>query len=386
MIPQYRGAIIGAVIGVLSLGLAGFLATSTDVTCDGNTMSPGDQCVHISTKTGTRTVNSYEEEASSQRVGGGLTGGILGVVFLGLGTQQALAGRRRERESAAAGQATRELLSIPMPPDPDASTNPPPPTIPADAIQAAWQAQLGGYVASMQPGKRSAALVYLGLLAIIGIFLFGLGVSQGGVAMVVLGLIALLFLGAFVAVLVRSPLVSKKARLLGFHLFAHGFVRATGAGVQAYRWDQIVTIYQSIIRQQVYGATTNTNYSYALEFVDGRVLNLNNFSADMKVLGPILQERVARVQVPRALQYLHSGRAIPFGAYVLNAAGVTNGAKSAPWSEIGGVKIENGGLRLCRPGGRAILGGRKVRDIPNFLTFAILVDRMAGQPASQVRG
>ncbi|MEU7875614.1 DUF6585 family protein [Dactylosporangium sp. NPDC049140] len=383
MIPHYRGAVIGAVVGVAGLALAAFLATSSSVSCDGHDMSPGDQCVHIS-DSGTRTVNSFDDELSSQRTTGALSGGGIAVLFLGLAGAQLAGGRRRERESAAAGQATRELLSIPLPPDPAAPANPPPPTIPADAVQAAWQAQLGGYVTSLQPGKRSAALVYVGLLAAVGILMFALAAGRGGTQAVVFGLIALVPVAAWVAVLVRSPLVSKKARQLGFHLFAHGFVRATAAGVQAYRWDQIVTIYQSIIRQQVYGATTNTNYIYALQFADGRALTLNNFSADMRVLGPILQEQVARVQVPRALQYLHAGRPIPFGAYTLTNAGVTNGGKSAPWSEIGGLKVANGALRLSRRDGKAILGGRKVSTIPNFLTFATLVERMAGQPASNV--
>ncbi|WP_433060908.1 DUF6585 family protein [Dactylosporangium sp. CS-033363] len=381
MNPQYRGAVFSAALSVVFLGIGGFLATSTDVSCGdgGEQMQPGDQCVTIA-KDGTRSVQTYDEALSSQRTGGGLTGGALGLAFVGLAGYQVIAGRRRDRESAAAAQATRELLAIPLPPEAQAPAAAPPPTVPTDAVQAAYGAQLGGYVRSMQPGKRSAMLVYLGLLALVAIFLFALVAGQGGATMLVFGVIALVCVGIFAAVLVRSPLVSKKARLLGFHLFAHGFVQATAAGVQAYRWDQIITIYQSIIRQKVYGATTNTNYSYILEFADGRSLRLNNFSADMRELGPILQDQVARVQVPRAMRYLHAGRAIPFGAYTVNAGGVANGGRSAPWTDIAGVKIENGGLRLCRPGGKSILGGRKVRDIPNFLTFVTLVEAHAGRP------
>ncbi|MFI5912336.1 DUF6585 family protein [Dactylosporangium sp. NPDC051541] len=385
MIPQYRMAVICAVMGVIFLGMAGFLVSGTgDVTCGsgGQVMGPGDICVTTS-DAGTRQVQTYDEVKAADQRHGGLVGGILVVAFFGLAVQQVFAGKRRRREQAAAQLATRELLSIPLPPD---GTMPPPAAppqhLPADAVQAAYAAQLGGYTGSMQPSKRSALLLWLGVFTLVCIGLFAGTADKGPAPLVIFGGLATVSLAGFVATLVRSPLVSKQARQLGFHLFQHGFVRATAAGVQAYRWDQIISIYQSILRQQVYGATTNTNYAYQLEFADGRTLNLSNLAADMAVLGPILQEQIARVQVPRAMRYLHAGRTIPFGAYIINAAGVTNGTRSAAWTDIAGVKIENGGLRLHRPDGKAILGGRKIRDVPNFLTFVTLVGAMAGSRPS----
>src|SRR4051794_24187974 len=214
MIPQYRGAVISAVVGLLSLGLAGFLASLTDVSCgsDGPQMEPGDVCVTTSSE-GARSRQTYDEALSSQRTTGGLTGGALAVVFLGLAAGQLVAGRRRVREQAAAGQATRELLTVPLPPDaagpPPAA---PPQSVSPDAVRAAWAAQLGGYKGSMPPGKRSAALVYLGLLAVVAIGLFAIGAGQGGTAFAILGMIAALCVAGFIAVLVRSPLVSKRAR------------------------------------------------------------------------------------------------------------------------------------------------------------------------------
>ncbi|GAA3455969.1 DUF6585 family protein [Dactylosporangium matsuzakiense] len=381
MIPQFRMAVICAVMGVIFLGMTGFLVSGTgDVTCGdgGKVMSPGDICVRTADD-GTRLVQDYDEVRAADQRQGGIIGGLLVAGFFGLAVQQVLAGQRRKRERAAAQVATRAILSVPMPPD-GAAPAPaaPPQAIPADAVQAAYAAQLGGYTCSMQPGKRSAMLLWLGVFALICIALLVATAGKGAAPLVIFGALTVVSVGGFAWTLARSPLVSKQARQLGFHLFQHGFVRATAAGVQAYRWDQIISIYQSIIRQQVYGATTNTNYAYLLDFADGRSLALNNFSADMAVLGPILQEQVARVQVPRAVRYLHSGHAIPFGAYTVTAAGVTNRGRQAPWTDVAGVKIENGGLRLQRPGGKAILGGRKIRDVPNFLTFVTLVGAMAG--------
>jgi hypothetical protein len=91
--------ILGGVLFIVGLAMWG----QTDVTCDGNVMSAGDTCTHVS-KRGTTTVNSFEEEKSSQVLfskigvfgGGALTiGGITWIVL----------SKRRKPEQAAPAAA-----------------------------------------------------------------------------------------------------------------------------------------------------------------------------------------------------------------------------------------------------------------------------------------
>lgn len=386
MIPQYRAAVVSAVVGVAFVATAAFLGGSAAVQCDGHDMHDGDVCV-VTQRDGSVRNESYDDMLSQQRRYG-LVGGALGLFCLGVAGWQVAQGGRRRREQAAAAQATLEILAIPLPyPGPSQPPYPGPPQpaaapqqpVPADVAQAAHAAALGGHVRSLPPGNRSRALVTWGCLLAAAV-IFTIAAMEGGrpTMEMIAVVITLLLATPFAITLFKSPLLSSKARRLGIHVFADGFVRATSDGVQAYRWDRIATLYQSIVRVRVNGISTGTQYHFYIGCTDGRSLTLTNDAADMSVLGPILQEQVARVQVPRALQYLHSGRPIPFGAYTVTSGGVSNGGRTAAWGEIAGVRIHNGALRLSRAGGGSILGGRKIHDVPNFATFVTLVNTLAG--------
>lgn len=70
------------VVGVVALGAGLFLWNRTDVTCDGQVMSQGDQCEH--TKRGrTTSINSYDEEKANQALSGKIITGIGGALTLG---------------------------------------------------------------------------------------------------------------------------------------------------------------------------------------------------------------------------------------------------------------------------------------------------------------
>jgi hypothetical protein len=377
MIPQFRMAVIAAVLGVVIIAGGAVLSTTTTTDCDGRRMSTGDVCL-VRRDDGSVVRQSYEERRDGEHTMLAVLYGGLGLAFVALAGGQVALGLRRRRERAAATRATREFMALPVPVPPvdhEPAGNPP-----DGVLQAAYAANLGGYAGSMQPSRRSRELLTWGGFSVVFIVFTILGWTSDGWAdrrtQLVAGITALPVI-VFLLLLRRSPLVSAKARQLGFHLFDEGLVHATGAGLQAYPWDAIDTVYQSITRRESGGVPMGTAHSYLVEFNDGRRLTLNNFSADMKVLGPFLQSQVARVQVPRALRHLDSGHAIPFGPFTVNSAGVSRGGRGATWSEIACVYIENGGVRLHRSGGKAVLGGRQIRDLPNYATFVCLVDNLA---------
>ncbi|MBV1848640.1 hypothetical protein [Catellatospora tritici] len=70
------------IIGVLALGFGIWQLNQTEVTCDGQTMTEGDICVH--TKNGRTTdENTLAEERESQQLTGKIAAGLGGVMVLG---------------------------------------------------------------------------------------------------------------------------------------------------------------------------------------------------------------------------------------------------------------------------------------------------------------
>ncbi|MDI1459479.1 hypothetical protein QEZ54_00715 [Catellatospora sp. KI3] len=81
------GKIIGnkyglLILGLLALGFGIWQLNQTEVTCDGQTMSEGDICVH--TKRGRTTAeNTFAEERESQQLTGQIATGVGGLMALG---------------------------------------------------------------------------------------------------------------------------------------------------------------------------------------------------------------------------------------------------------------------------------------------------------------
>jgi hypothetical protein len=91
------------IVGLVLLPFGLYNATSTDrVTCGSQVMSQGDICE--SSRRGSTTARSYDEQKKSDTTGGYILAGVGGVLLLVGGIQFVLRARRRSEEATEVAQ------------------------------------------------------------------------------------------------------------------------------------------------------------------------------------------------------------------------------------------------------------------------------------------
>lgn len=253
-------------------------------------------------------------------------------------------------------------------------------TVPADVASAAAARNLGGHRESY-PNRTSKLLLFAfgTFVVIFGAIAVLAGAAGAAVPSLVTGAIAAPFLAAFLWVLLRGPAVSKAARRLQVHVFEQGWVRVRRSGVEVYRWDGVQTLYAQVT-VQVTNGISQTNYRYQITCDDGRKLVLGNLATDMARFGPVLASQVAQAQLPKAMSYFDRDNPVAFGDFTVTDEGVrTKRGKVLAWSEIGGVRLDNGHVSIADQAGKRISPQTLLGKIPNGYTFLLMMETVLGK-------
>jgi hypothetical protein len=250
--------------------------------------------------------------------------------------------------------------------------------LPAQLLHLASAQHLGRLRRVHRPARNTGYLLLfsgLGLFPLV--FLFG----PAWIAGVMLGVLMwpLAAIG-----LMRNPLVVRRLSRKRIYLYDQGFVHADGKGrFDAYRWDQIATVFQRIVSTRYNGIPAGTQYQYTVTRADGTTIKLTNFWQDVPELGGEINLRVSQTQLPAMLDALARGRNIEFGDIVVNAAGVAGRRGSVPWSEISKVSVDNGQVSLQRAGKFLSLSSTPAAKIPNLPLFLHLATTYQQRNAQQ---
>lgn len=163
------------------------------------------------------------------------------------------------------------------------------------------------------------------------------------------------------------------------YLFQQGMVIDKGKQVQAFPWNQVATIWQSITRNYRNGRYVGTTYIYTLRRVDGYQVKLNSLTKDIAELGPTIAQGITRELVPRALHSIRVGQTLTFAPFTVNQQGISNGREFLPWAQVQGVEVKQGRVIVKKTGKSRDWGTDKVARIPNFLVFTMVADEMLRQ-------
>lgn len=253
--------------------------------------------------------------------------------------------------------------------------------LPPAVSQLATTYQLGPHLTTLPPHKRWRFIIAIGVLGSFSVLagvLLAFGTTGDPLYPLALAGAAVLIIapvGFFVWSLTTSPVFSSKARTWNVYVFEQGYVRVSRNGAAAYRWDAAQSVYQQIVETRVNGISGGTQYRYRISFSDGRVEKLTTWVTDMRTFGPLVQNEIAKVQVPQAWQMLQAGQTIGFGDFGLSGAGLTvRGSGGLPWSEIREMQVVAGNVRIMRHGKRLAFATVQVKRIPNLYTFLTLMN------------
>ncbi len=175
--------------------------------------------------------------------------------------------------------------------------------------------------------------------------------------------------------LVESWLRNRDLRVL---TFPDGLMRFQYGKSETCRWDEIVSIWQSITKRYTNGIYMGTTHLYTIQKSDNKQLKFGDALKDVEQLGNLLQNEVTTRQLPAALSRYNSGGTVNFGNVSVSPVGLTRGDQTLSWSEIQGVQIQKGFVSIKKQGKWLNWAKISVAKIPNLLVFLTLVDRIVG--------
>jgi hypothetical protein len=246
--------------------------------------------------------------------------------------------------------------------------------LPLPVQQVAVTQRLGAFVKAYKASLVRTivgALVFLAGAALFcagGILPPDLTVTTRGVLLV----FGLLFLGLALS-LASSVLQAAHQQV---YLFEQGLVIDKRKQVQAFPWNQVAAVWQSITRNYRNGRYVGTTYTYTLRRVDGYQLKLNNLTKDISELGPAMAQGITRELIPLALHAIRVGQTLTFASFSVNRQGIGNGREFLPWSQVQGVEVQQGRVTVKKAGTSRGSWTDKVAKIPNFLVFTLVTEML----------
>jgi hypothetical protein len=237
---------------------------------------------------------------------------------------------------------------------------------------------LGSPVAAYKP--RSARRT----LSLVGGFVLCVA---GGFAMLYSGMgrvpsddrIPIILLGVFLAFIGWAVIETWiRAWGLSAQVYTDGFIRTRFNQQEICRWDDIVAVWQYVVKRYYNGVYTGTTHTYTIQKRDGTKLKFDDTLGNVEQLGNTIQEEVARRLLPLAIAAYNRGEPVPFGKLSLSGQGLSWGDKTLPWSEVQGVQINKGYLTVKKQGKWLRWANISVSQIPNLLVALTLIDRIVG--------
>lgn len=143
---------------------------------------------------------------------------------------------------------------------------------------------------------------------------------------------------------------------------------------QSIRWEDVQTVWQRLTPQ---GRRVVATYWVRLK--TGQTLVFNDRLDSVTELGETIQEEVARLQLPGAIETCRAGGAVPFGPVRVSRQGISKGGQTLEWDDIAQVTLELGALVVRKKQG---LGPWWLRvwmsRVPNLDVFFGLVKEFHG--------
>lgn len=205
----------------------------------------------------------------------------------------------------------------------------------------------------------------------------------------VIPLIGFVVVVAGIVIIIRAFL----NRNLRVHVHAHGLVFLRRHSNDVIRWDQIASVSHKVKKRTTTSSNTNPStgykttttkttvyHTYIVQRADGAAFAFDQTFARLRALGKTIEQESARCLLPQAIAAYHAGKPIMFGKVSVSFAGVSDGQKTLPWSELKSMKVDenNGTITIRKQGKWLNWSNLSLSETPNILIFETLVNNIAG--------
>jgi hypothetical protein len=266
-------------------------------------------------------------------------------------------------------------------------------TPPQDVLDAAAMHDLGRHEVTFVPlrGVRPLASAVLILLLSSMFMLMLITIFQGFEQPQNPGMTGMCFALASVPVIMSvvwlwhglrvSPILPAARRARQLYIFVDGFARREGRSIATYRWDEVLIVYDWCSQSEWAARPDGSGmqqHDFRLLLRDGRRVHLTTYMAWMADLAPLMLERIAQMQLPKAIARIEAGKTAAFGPFLVDRDSVMMpGGEPVRWRDVSIFSEQYPFLSLHRDGQFQPFARVHVGLLPNYWTFTALAqDRL----------
>jgi cbb3-type cytochrome oxidase subunit 3 len=166
--------------------------------------------------------------------------------------------------------------------------------------------------------------------------------------------------------------------------YEKGFAYRDRKGIQAWRWEDLVSQTAAVTRHYTNGIYTGTTHVYTLFNREGKRLVLNDSLAKVEELAALIEAGTFPLLYEKAAQQYNTGQTLTFGPVVISKGGILVGRKTYPWQEVKEVSIQQGVLKVSKKDGGWFSGASAMAStIPNLRVLLSIIDQVVGIKAGR---
>jgi hypothetical protein len=162
-------------------------------------------------------------------------------------------------------------------------------------------------------------------------------------------------------------------------IYEYGFAYRYRKGIQAWRWDSVISILTAITRHYYNGVYTGTTHVYTLLNKQNEKIVLNDSFKKVEDIAKLIEQGIYPTLYERVSQAYNSGQTLTFGPVAINKGGILIGKKNYPWVEVKQVSIQNGYVKVSKKDGGWFSGASaSAAAIPNLKILLSIINQVIG--------
>ncbi|MGH2478876.1 MAG: DUF6585 family protein [Ktedonobacteraceae bacterium] len=225
-----------------------------------------------------------------------------------------------------------------------------------------------------------AMIVWVVIGGVLGVIFFGAALTADTTGALLLFLaLGLGFVGVALY-MILTPVLFSSWRV---YICTEGFLYKHGNTIEAFRWEQVEAMWQSVTRHRTNGIYTGTTHKYTVRGKDGRQVIFNDKFGHVEDLGNTLSRQITNYLMPQVVSAYNAGNTITFGPLSISQQGVSNGREALSWSQITAISVNRGIVTVKKEGKWLNWSTIMVARVPNIFVFMALVNYVlkSRQPA-----
>jgi hypothetical protein len=165
----------------------------------------------------------------------------------------------------------------------------------------------------------------------------------------------------------------------GAAVFEHGLAVRDHDGIQAWRWEEVVSLTAAVTRHHIIGISTGTTHIYHLLNRKNQRLVLNDTYTKVEELAKIIEDSIFPILYANAVRQYNTRQRLVFGHVAISQAGIQIGKKTFPWTDVKQVSIHQGNLKVSKTGGSWFnAASASASVIPNLNVLLNIISQVVG--------